>query len=127
MLNHRTSLVVGPFLAALLLLFPMQGWSAEGIEVKVVAEYPVNIPGIEKILLRKVNFQPGASVDLTVEHVEFCSATQGIWSVVDHTNGTTTIYTAGSRWAPEKGAKVTVSNPGDEPAEQWVYRLIEKK
>jgi hypothetical protein len=43
---------VGPLLAVLFLLFPMQSWSVElpeGMTVEVIAEYPVHITGLEKV------------------------------------------------------------------------------
>lgn len=54
MLNYRSSLVIGPFLAALLLLFPMQSWSGElpeGVRIQVLDEYSVDIPGVRKAQL----------------------------------------------------------------------------
>ena len=130
MLNYRSSLVVGTILAVLLLAFPMQSWSQglpEGVEVTVVAEYSVKIPGIEKVQLRKVTLQPGAILEnISAKHTDFCQVTQGMVTVVDHGQRTTTVYVAGSRFAPEKGTTMTVSNPGDVPGVVWVYRLIEK-
>ncbi|MEE8506699.1 MAG: hypothetical protein V3S40_10840 [Kiloniellales bacterium] len=112
---------------ALILCLPGQSRAAEGIDVKVVAEWPVDIPGIEKMQLRRVVFQPGATIDLTITHVEFCNGTQGEWAVTIPAGGQTTLHTAGSRWRmPAKGTKITVTNPGDVPAVQFVYRLIEK-
>jgi len=132
-LNCRSPAVIGSFPAVFLLLlfFPVQSWSQElpeGIEVTVAAEYPVDIPGIEKVVLKRFTFQPGASLDLTVDETAFCNATQGTFVFVDHDLGITTVYEAGSRWAmPEKGTKITVSNPGNVPAVQWVYGLVEKE
>ena len=115
------------FVLAVLLSLSEQSWAAEGIDVKVVAQWPVDNPGVEKVLLRRVEFQPGATLDFTMKHIDFCNATQGTWSVTSHAQNTTTVYVAGSRWRmPPKGTKVTVTNPGNVPAVQWVYRLIEK-
>lgn len=47
--------------------------------------------------------------------------------MVDQTAGTTTVYVAGSRFAPQKGHTVTIFNPGDELAVQWNYCLIENE
>ena len=119
--------IVATPLIALLLSVPVQSWAAEGWDIKVVAEWPVDNPGVEKVLLRRVEAQPGASIDLTLKDVDFCNATQGTWSVTNHATNTTTVFVAGSRWRmPPKGTKVTVSNPGNVPAVQWVYRLVEK-
>ena len=130
MLRIYCSLSLVAFLAIALLILPSKSWAAElpeGIDVKVVAEWPVDNPGVEKVILRRVEFQPGATLDLTMEHFDFCNATQGTWALTNQADGTTTIHTAGSRWRmPPKGTKVTVSNPGNTPAVQFVYRLIEK-
>ena len=123
------SAIIGTFslVLAALLVVPTQTWAAEGIDVKVVAEWPVDIPGIEKMQLRRVVFQPGATIDLTITHVEFCNGTQGEWAVTIPAGGQTTLHTAGGRWRmPAKGTKITVTNPGNVPAVQFVYRLIEK-
>ncbi|MFQ5757632.1 MAG: hypothetical protein ACE5H7_16260 [Acidiferrobacterales bacterium] len=127
-INRSLSLIA--FLAIALLILPSKSWAAElpeGIDVKVVAEWPVDIPGVEKMQLRRVEFQPGATIDLTIKYVEFCNGTQGEWAVTIPAGGTTTLHTAGGRWRmPAKGTKITVSNPGNTPAIQFVYRLIEK-
>ena len=127
-MKYRGLLTVAPILAAFLVFSPVQSRADEHINVTVVAEWPVdNNPGVEKMILRRVEFQPGASVDITMEDVDFCNATQGEWAVTDHSSGTTNLYLAGSRWRmPPKGTKVTVSNVGSTPAVQFVYRLVEK-
>ncbi len=123
-INRSLSLIA--FLAIALLILPSKTWAAEGIESKVVAEWPVDIPGIEKMQLRRVVFQPGATIDLTIKYVEFCNGTQGEWAVTIPAGGQTTLHTAGGRWRmPAKGTKITVTNPGNVPAVQFVYRLIE--
>ncbi len=63
------------FLAIALLILPSKTWAAEGIDVKVVAEWPVDIPGVEKMRLRRVEFQPGASLtDFEAKFFEFSNA-----------------------------------------------------
>ncbi len=125
----RKNSIIASFFVAALLLLPAKSWSQglpEGITVSVVAEHPVNIPGIEKVTLLKFTFQPGAVLEnFLLEATEFCNATQGSFTVVNHDLGTTTVYTAGSRWSQGKGQTVTVSNTGEEVAVQWVYELIE--
>ncbi len=116
-----------PFLAILFLLFPTQSWSEglpEGVTWEVVAVYKVDDPGIDKVQLGKFSMKPGTSFETPVEAtVEFCTATQGEFTVVNHDLGTTTIYATGSRWTQKKGHKVTISNSGDGLAIQWVYEL----
>lgn len=120
---NRMFFLVLPFA---LVLLSQGSQAAEGVDVKVVAEWPVDNPGVEKVLLRRVEFAPGATLDVTMEHFDFCNATQGEWAVTNHSTGVTTLYVVGSRWRmPPKGTEVTVTNPGNEPAVQWVYRLIE--
>ena len=125
-INRSLSLIA--LLAIALLILPSKTWAAEGIESKVVAEWPVDIPGIEKMQLRRVVFQPGVTLtDFEIKFVEFCNGTQGEWAVTIPVGGTTTLHTAGGRWRmPAKGTKITISNPGNIPAIQFVYRLIEK-
>ena len=131
LLNNRGSLGIGLLLAAVLLLFPMQSWSEglpEGVTWEIVAVYKVDDPGIDKVQLGKFSMEPGTSLETPVEAtVEFCTATQGEFTVVNHDLGTTTIYAAGSRWSQAKGQTVTVTNPGDVPAVQWVYELYPKE
>ncbi len=120
----------GPFLAVLFLLFPLQAWSQdlpEGVGAQVVAEYAVDIPGVEKVERRQLSLAPGASWEFELEDTLFCNATQGVIVVVDLTLGTSTLYTVGSRWAPNKGSTVFISNPGDETHVHWALALIEKK
>ncbi len=66
------------FLAIALLIMPSKSWAAEppeGIDVKVVAEWPVDIPGVEKMRLRRVEFPPGASLtDFEAKFFEFSNA-----------------------------------------------------
>ncbi len=125
-INRSLSLIA--LLAIALLILPSKTWAAEGIDVKVVAEWPVDIPGVEMVQLRRVEFQPGASLtDFEVKFFEFCNATQGEWAVKNLSTGETALRTAGSRWRmPPKGTKVNITNRGNVPAVQFVYRLIEK-
>lgn len=41
--------------------------------------------------------------------------------------GVANFYAPGSRWVNEKGSTITVANPGNVVAIQWVYTLVEKK
>ncbi len=131
MLRITSFLISTAFLAVALLALPNTGWAGElpeGVTVQVVAEYPVDIPGVEKVLLKKFTLQPGATLaKFVVNDQTFCNTTQGVVTVIDHTDGSTTLYTPGSRWAPVKGHTFTVSNPGDETHVHWVYAMIEKK
>ncbi len=128
MLSRKNSIIAFFFVATLLWL-PAKSWSQElpvGVAVAVVAEHPVKIPGIEKVILLKFTFQPGAILEnFLLEATEFCNVTQGSFTVVNQELGTTTVYTTGSRWSQAKGQTVTVSNLGEEVAVQWVYELIE--
>ena len=127
MLKFANTLITGPVLAAVLLFFPLQSWSQdmpEGVTWEVVAVYAVDDPDIDRVELGKFSMEPGASIEMPIAAtMEFCTATQGEWTVVNHDLGTTTIYATGSRWTQKKGHKVTVSNNGDVLAVQWVYEL----
>ena len=129
---YRRPMVVAIPLAVLFLflLSPLQGLSEElpeGVTAQLIAEYPSKIRGVKMIQLFKITLQPGAVwKDIPIENTDLCNATQGTFTVVDQKKGTTTLYSKGSRWVNEKGTTVTVSNPGDVPAIQWVYVLNEK-
>ncbi len=130
MLKFAKSPVMGPFLAAVLLLFPLQSWSQElpeGVTWTVVAVYKVDTPGVDRVELGKFTMEPGATMTEAMEANEFCSVTQGTFTVVNHDLGTTTVYSAGSRFSSAKGQKVTASNLGDTLAVQWVYQLFSKE
>jgi uncharacterized cupin superfamily protein len=130
MLFNRGSLRVGLLVAALLLLYPMQSWSQDlpqGVTWEVVAVYNVDIPGVDRVELGKFTIEPGATLTMPLEADEFCTVTQGTFTVINHDLGTTTVYATGSRFSQAKGQKVTVSNPGDTLAVQWVYELYGKE
>lgn len=95
------------------------------VAVTVVAEYPGQLEGIDKVQLRRVVFQPGASVELTVDGIEFCNGTAGTWTVTNRSTGHTVMYGPGSRWAGAPlGTEVEIANHGTVPAEQWVVKLV---
>lgn len=120
----RTCLAVSAFM---LFLLPQGVEAQEGIVGVDVAEWAIDNPGVEKVVLQRFEFAPGASMEFTMEAYEFCNAVQGEWTVTDHSTGVTTIYAPGSRWRmPPKGTKVTVANNGSVPAVQFVYMLVEK-
>ncbi len=130
MLRISSLLISTAFLAAVLLIAPSKGRAAElpeGVKVQTVAEYSVDVSGLQKVVMRKIILEPGATWEVTVNDQVFCNVTQGSILVVDHEAGSSALYTTGSRWAPVKGNTVTISNPGDETHVHWVYALIEKK
>ena len=128
MLKYTGILGVGPFLAVLVMLFPVQGWSAtlsEGVEFQVLKEYSVDMPGVQKMQLTKMTLEPGATLaNFTVKDPIFCSTTEGVVSVVDHTYGSTKVYAAGSHYAMRKGARLTFFNPGDVNHVAYFYEMI---
>ncbi len=128
MLKYTRILGVGPFLAVFVMLFPVQGWSAtlsEGVEFQLLKEYPVDKPGVQMMQLTKFTLKPGATLaNFTTNDQVFCSNTEGVVSVVDHTYGTTKVYAAGSHWAMRKGARLTFFNPGDVNHVAYFYKMI---
>jgi len=129
MFNRKSAIVVTAFAAAIL-LFPANSWSQmpEGVNAQVVAVHNFDIPGLDRVELLKFTIEPGASIEMTLPADELCTVTQGVFSVTNHDLGTTNVYAAGSRFSGgSKGQKVTVSNPGDVLAVQWVYDLYRKE
>lgn len=100
---------------------------AEGVNVTVIAEYPTTVPGLKFIRLIRIDYEPGASIPVSLLHSdEFCTITQGALSVVDQGKGTTNVYSVGSRWSLQKGTTGTSTNVANGPTSMWVYQLIEK-
>ena len=95
------------------------------VDMKVVLEYSSDIPGVAKVQLARLVMQPGAALEnLTIEWEGYCTGTKGVFTVVNHTHGTTGNYAAGGRWNDVLGEVVSLFNHGDVPAEQWIYMLI---
>ena len=66
MMITRISIVYSLLLALLIFALPVSAWSQmtdlpEGVSIVVVAEYDTDTPGVEKVQLLKVTFQPGAA------------------------------------------------------------------
>ena len=99
----------------------------EGVSVTVIAEYASRVPGIETVRLVRVRIEPGAGFDnVLVKSEEYCELEAGILTHTNHDTGVTDVLTTGARWAPPKGDRHTVVNPGDVVADMWVYQLIEE-
>ena len=129
MLRFSNLLIATTFLAIALLAVPGQGWAGlpEGVTVKLLAEYPTKVSGLEKILFRKITLKPGATWTFTVPAQSVCQATKGELEVVNQTSGKTIIRKVGDRWATTPGVKVTLSNKGTEDHEHLFYTLVIKK
>ena len=96
-------------LARLLIIVPLlavasQGYSMElpeGMEVTVIAEYPSDVPGLEKVRLLKIVLHPGTGwTKIKQEREEYCTLTKGTISTTDFTLNTTNVYSTGSWWSP---------------------------
>ena len=71
--SYQILFLAGVFLAVMFWAAPAQIHAAlpEGIKIDLVAEYPSNTPGIEKVQLMKFTFQPGAIIkNLRVENTD---------------------------------------------------------
>ncbi|NRB18616.1 MAG: hypothetical protein HRU33_13875 [Rhodobacteraceae bacterium] len=100
---------------------------AAGVAIEVMAEYPSNTAGVEKILFRKITLKPGASWSTTVPAQSVCQGTMGELLVVNHTTGAEVTFKAGDRWSTIPGHQVTLSNPGSIDHEHLFYTLIVAK
>ena len=129
MLRTLNLLTVTTFLAVALLAVPNKGWAGvpEGVTIDVIAEYPSEVPGLEKILLRKITLKPGVSWSLTVPAQSVCQGIKGVLQVVNKTTGKISIFNAGDRWSTVPGHEVTLNNNGTVDHEHLFYTLIEKK
>lgn len=99
----------------------------DGVTATVIAEFPSEVPFLEKVRLVKVVLQPGAVLDnILVENEEYCRLEQGQLTRTNHNTGITQVFTIGSLWTSSKSTRHTVTNTGDIDAIMWVYQLIEK-
>jgi hypothetical protein len=122
-----SSLIVGAAsLAFAFLAVPGTGQAGlpEGVTIEVIAEYPSETPGVEKILFRRIVLKPGVSWTLTVPAQSVCQGTKGELEVVDHTTGETFNFKAGDRWYTVPGHEVTLTNRGSGDHEHLFYTLI---
>ncbi len=122
-----SSLIVGAAsLAFAFLAVPGTGQAGlpEGVTIEVIAEYPSETPGVEKILFRRIVLKPGVSWTLTVPAQSVCQGTMGELEVVDHTTGETFNFKAGDRWYTVPGHEVTLTNTGAGDHEHLFYTLI---
>ena len=129
MLRTLNLLTATTFLAVALLAVPSKGWAGmpEGVIIDAIAEYPSEVPGLEKILLRKITLKPGASWSLTVPEQSVCQGIKGVLQVVNKTTGKISIFNAGDRWSTVPGHEVTLNNNGTVDHEHLFYTLITKK
>jgi len=122
-----SSLIVGAAsLAFAFLAVPGTGQAGlpEGVTIEVIAEYPSQTPGVEKILFRRIVMKPGASMSFTEPAQSLCQGTKGELEVVDHTTGETFIFKAGDRWDTSPGHEVTLTNRSSVDHEHLFYTLV---
>jgi len=130
MLRFSSLFVAIASLAFAFLAVPSTGHAAElpeGVTIDVLAEYPSETSGVEKILFRKITLKPGASWTLTVPAQSLCQGTKGESEVVDQTSGETFNFKAGDRWYTTPGHEVTLSNKGTVDHGHLFYTMVVKK
>ncbi len=129
MLRVSSLFIAAASLAFAFLAVPGTGQAGlpEGVTIELIAEYPSETPGVEKILFRRIVLKPGASWDLTVPAQSLCQATSGEAKLVDHTSGTTVVLKTGDRWYTSPGHKVTLSNPGTVDHVHLFYTMVPTK
>ena len=125
-----SSLIIGAAsLALAFLAVPGVGQAGlpEGVTIEVIAEYPSQTPGVEKILFRRIIMKPGASMSFTEPAQSLCQGTKGELEVVDHTSGETFNYKAGDRWDTTADHEVTLTNRGTVNHEHLFYTMVVAK
>jgi hypothetical protein len=130
MMRYSSLFIAAASLVIVFLAVPSTGHAAglpEGVSIDVLAEYPSQTPGLEKILFRKMTLKPGASWTLTVPAQSLCQGTKGELEVTDQTTGKTHMFKVGDRWDTSPGHKVTLSNKGSVDHEHLFYTMIVKK
>ncbi len=126
MLRFSSLIVAAASLAFAFLAVPGSGQAGlpEGVTIEVIAEYPSQTPGVEKILFRRIVLKPGASMTFTEKAQSLCQGIKGELEVVDHTSGETFIFKAGERWDTSPGHEVTLTNRGTVDHEHLFYTLV---
>ena len=130
MTRTKSFTIAMALVAAIFLILPGKGWTAElpeGVTMEVLAEYASQTPGLEKVLFRKLTLKPGASWTFNVPAQSLCQGTKGELEVNDQTAGKTYTFKAGDRWDTSPGHKVTLSNKGTVDHEHLFYTMIVKK
>jgi hypothetical protein len=94
----------------------------EGVKRIRYKEFPSMIPGVAKIALREVEYQPGAKSSRTMPYTMVCECTAGVLHVTQDTM--TTAINTGEFWTCHKGMEETVDNRGSVPAVMRVIELV---
>jgi hypothetical protein len=94
----------------------------EGVKRTRYKEFPSMIPGVAKIALREVEYQPGAKSSRTMPYAMVCECTAGVLHVTQDTM--TTAINTGEFWTCHKGMAETVDNRGTVPAVMRVIELV---
>ena len=121
----RRSLLTGLSVAALL---PREVSRAqaqqqfEGVQRTLFKEFRSMIPGVAKIVLREVTYQPSAKSSRTMPHTMVCECTKGILQVTQ--DAMTATINTGELWTCHKGMPETVENKGMTPAVMRVIELV---
>lgn len=98
--------------------------SREGVRVEVLAEHPADLPGIDKVQVRKLTLEPGASLaNFVIAERIYCISTKGEVAVTDHDRGTTATYGAGEHWSIGPG-RYTLSSTGDTEHSHDFYSMV---
>jgi hypothetical protein len=74
MLRLSSLFIAAASLAFAFLAVPGTGQAGlpEGVTIEVIAEYPSQTPGVEKILFRRIIMKPGASMSFTEPAQSLC-------------------------------------------------------
>ena len=92
-----------------------------------ITDYSTEVPGLDKILLRKITLKPGASWSLAVPDQSVCQGVKGVPEVVNKTTGKISIFNADDRRSTVSGHEVTLNNNGTVDYGPLFYTLIMKK
>jgi hypothetical protein len=94
----------------------------EGVQRTRFKEFRSMIPGVAKIALREVTYQPGAKSSRMMPYAMVCECTAGTLHVTQ--DAMTTAIDTGEMWTCHKGMMETVENRGTIPAIMRVIELV---
>lgn len=95
---------------------------AQGVERKIIREFPSMIPGFTKVRLREVTFQTGASSKRAMPNPMICECTLGSLEVIQ--DDKTFTANVGDTWTCNTGTVEGNLNKGSTPAIMRVFDLL---
>jgi hypothetical protein len=93
------------------------------IDRKAMEPVPSMIPGIAKVQVREITFQPGANSKAKMQHAMICECTQGTLEIAQD-NDKPFVAKTGHMWTCNVGTIEITANKGSTPATMRAIDLM---